>query len=139
MDGNYNQNLGDILSLIIWDARVMQKLHNKNAPEIVGRKILFFKRSRKEGTNLTNIDTNCLDENYCENIVGKEKLGDSKIMVGKLFPIQLWCYALEYYYELSTMIIPGMVRNKRRTGYEILFGNTPEIIEYVEFELYDYC
>ena len=49
----------------------MQKLHNKNAPEIVGIKILFLKRSRKEGIYLTNIDTNCPYEKYSENLVGK--------------------------------------------------------------------
>ena len=35
IDGNDKQNLGDILSLIIQDAGVMQKLHTYNAPEIV--------------------------------------------------------------------------------------------------------
>ena len=139
MDGNYKQNLGDILSPIIQDTGVMQKLHNENSPEIVGRKTPFFKLAWKEGINITTIDTNCLDENYCENLVGKENIGARKIIVRKIFPLQLWCYALDYYYELSTIIITGMVINKGRTGYDIIFGNTPDIIKYVEFKLYDYC
>ena len=49
----------------------MQKLHNEDATEIVGRKIMLFKRSRKEGIDLTNIDTNFQNENYCETLVGK--------------------------------------------------------------------
>ena len=68
----------------------MQKLHNEDATEIVGRKIMLFKRSRKEGIDLTNIDSNCPDEKYCENLVGKKKLGARKIMVRKLFPLKLW-------------------------------------------------
>ena len=32
-----------------------------------------------------------------------------------------------------------MFRNKGITGYDIIFGNTPDIIQYVEFEFYDYC
>ena len=36
------------------------------------------------------------------------------------------------------MIVTGMFRNKRRTGYGIILGNTLEISEYVEFYLYDY-
>ena len=36
------------------------------------------------------------------------------------------------------MISPGMYRNKGRTGYGIIFGNTLDISEYVEFEFYDY-
>ena len=36
------------------------------------------------------------------------------------------------------MVLP-MYRNKGRSGYEIVFGHTPDISEYVEFEFYDYC
>ena len=90
MDGNYKQKLGDILSLIIQDAGVMQKIHNENVPEIVRSKTPFFKSARKEGIDITNIDTNVLYEKYCENLVGKKKLGARKIMVRKLFPLKLW-------------------------------------------------
>ena len=86
MDGNYKQNLGDILSLIIQDTGVMQKLHNENAPEIVGRKTLFFKISRKDGIDIKTIDTNCPYENYSKNLVGKVNLEVSKIMVIKRVP-----------------------------------------------------
>ena len=115
----------------------MQRIHNKNAPEMVGRKTPLLKHSRKEGIDLTTIDTNFPDEKYGENIDGKKKFGASKIIVRELVPLQLWCYALEYYYDLITMIIPGMVRNKGINGYEILFGNTPEIIKYVKFKFYE--
>ena len=37
------------------------------------------------------------------------------------------------------MIVTGMFRNKGRTGYEIISVNTPDIIEYVKFDIYDYC
>ena len=43
---------------------VIHKLYNKNSPEMVGRKTPFFKHVRKEGIDLTTIDTNCPDENY---------------------------------------------------------------------------
>ena len=36
-------------------------------------------------------------------------------------------------------MVPPMYRNKGRSGYEIVFGHTPDISEYVEFEFYDYC
>ena len=35
-------------------------------------------------------------------------------------------------------MVPNMYRNIGRSGYEMIFGNTPDISEYVEFELYDY-
>ena len=36
------------------------------------------------------------------------------------------------------MVLP-MYRNKGRSGYEIVFGHTPNISNYVEFEFYYYC
>ena len=133
MDGKDKHNLVDSLSLIFQDTGVMHKLHTKNAPKMAGRKTLLSKQARKEGINLKTIGANFPEKNYGEDVVGKAKLGDSKIMVRKLFPLQLWCYAIEYYCDLSTMIIPGMFINKGRTGYEILLRNTPDISEYVEF------
>ena len=85
MDGNYKQKLGDILSLIIQDAGVMQKIHNENVPEIVRSKTPFLKSARKEGIDITNIDTNVLYEKYCENLVGKKKLGLERLWLENYF------------------------------------------------------
>ena len=139
MDRNKKHNLGDTLSLIIRDTGVTHKLHNENAPEMVGRKTPFLKHVRKKGTNLTSIEPNHPGENYSENFVGKEKIGSGKIMVREQVPVQLWCYALQYYCDLSNMIVTGMFINKGRTGYKIILGNNLDISEYVEFEFYEYC
>ena len=40
--------------------------------------------------------------------------------------------------ELSLLMVAPMYRNKGQSGYEIFFGHTPDISEYVEFEFYDY-
>ena len=133
------QFLGDSLSLIIQDTGVMQKLHTDNAPEMVGRKTPFFARERKEGIDLTTIEPLRPDENYGEIIVNKAKLASSKLMIRKNSPLRLWCYSLEYACELSSLMVPTMYRNKGLSGYEIVFGHTPDISEYVEFELYEYC
>ena len=100
---------------------------------MVGRKTPFFKRSSKEVINIITIDTNLPDENYGENIVGNEKLGASKIMFRQQVPLRLWCCALEYYCDLSNIIVQGMLGKKVRTGYDIKFGNTLDIRKYVEF------
>ena len=132
MDDNDKQNVGDSLSIVIQDVGVMQR-------EMVGRKTPFFKRARKEGIDLTTIEPLRPDENYGEQLVGRAKLGTSKLMLRKKVPLRYWCYAMEYYCDLSSVMVPGMYRNKGRTGHEIVFGNTPDISEYVEFEFYDYC
>ena len=139
MDGNDKQKVGDSLSMVIQDVGLMQKLHVDNAKEMVGRKTPFFKRARKEGIDLTTIKPLRLDENYGEQLVGRAKLGTSKLMLRKKVPLRYWCYAMEYYCYLSSVMVPGMYRNKGRTGHEVVFGNTPDISEYVKFNFYDYC
>ena len=139
MEKHDKTNLGDSLTLIIQDVGVMQKLHTDNAPEMVGRNTPFFRRARKEGIDLTTIEPHRPDENYGETLVKRAKILSSKIMVRKNVPLRLWCYALEYSCELSSLMVPNQYRNKGRSGYEMVFGITPDINEYVEFEFYDYC
>ena len=139
MENHNKQSVGDTLSLMIQEVGVMQKLHTDNAPEMVGRKTPFFTRARKEGIDLTTIEPLRPDENYEEILVKKAKLKSSKLMYRKSVPLRLWCYAMDYACELESIPVPTMYRNRGRTGYEIIFGNTPDISEYVEFEFYDYC
>ena len=139
MEDHNMKSVGDTLTVMIQDTGVMQKLHTDNAPEMVGRKTPFFKRARKEGIDLTSIEPLRPDENYGEILVKKSKLLSSKLMVRRNVPLRLWCYALEYACELESIMVPTMFRNKGRSGYEMIFGNTPDISEYVEFEFYDFC
>lgn len=67
------------------------------------------------------------------------KLGSARLMLRRKVLMRLWCYAMEYFCELHAITVPGMYCNKGRTGYEIVFGFTPDISEYVEFQFYDYC
>ena len=139
MEAHDKNNLGDSLTLMIQDVGVMQKLHTDNAPEMVGRKTPFFRRARKEGIDLTSIEPMRPDENYGETLVKRAKILSGKLMIRKNVPLRLWCYSLEYSTELSSLLVPNQYRNKGRSGYEMVFGSTPDISEYVEFEFYDYC
>ena len=139
METHDKDHVGDSLTLMIQDVGVMQKLHTDNAPEMVGRRTPFFRRARKEGINLTSIEPLRPDENYGEILVKRAKIISAKLMIRKNVPLRLWCYSLEYSTELSSLMVPNQYRNKGRSGYEIVFGSTPDISEYVEFEFYDYC
>ena len=139
METHDKVNLEDSLTLMIQDVGVMQKLHTDNAPEMVGRKTPFFRRARKEGIDLTSIEPLRPDENYGETLVKRAKIISGKLMVRKNVPLRLWCYSLEYSCELSSLMVPNQYRNKGRNGYEMVFGITPDISEYIEFEFYDYC
>ena len=139
MEDHNNQSVGDALSVMIQDTGIIQKLHTDNTPEMVGRKTSFFKRARKKGIDLTSIEPLRPDDNYGEVLVKKAKLLSSKLMVKRNIPLRLWYYALEDTCELESTMVPTMYRNKGRSGYEMIFGNTPDISEYVEFDLYDFC
>ena len=139
IDSNNQQDVGNSLSVLIQDVGVMQKLHTDNAPKMVGRRTPFFKRARKEGIDLTAIEPERSDENYRETLVRMAKLGSARAMAKKRVPIRLWCYALEHFSDLHSLKVSGMYRNKGRTGYEMVYGSTPDISEYVEFQFYDYC
>ena len=139
MESNNKQNVGDSLSLFIQDVGAVAKLHTDNAPEMVGRKTPFFKRARKEGIDLTTIEPYRSNENYGEILVKLTKIGCDRMMLRMKIPMRLWCYAMEYYCDLHIVTVPAMYRNKGRTGYEVVLGTTPDISEYVEFQLYDYC
>ena len=139
MDGNNKLNVGNSLSVFIQDVGIVQRLHSDNAPEMVGRNTPFFKRARKEGIDLTTIEPERPNENYGEYIVQIVKKGSAQLMSKKKVPMRLWCYAIDYFSDLASLTVPGMYRNKGRTGYEIVYGHTPDISEYVEFQFYEYC
>ena len=139
MEANDMQNVGNSLSVFIQDVGVVQKLHADNANEMVGRRTPFFKKARKEGIDLTTIEPMRSNENYAEILVKMVKIGSAKLMAERRVPMRLWCYAVEYYSDIHSLTVPGMYRNKGRTGYEIVYGTTPDISEYVEFQFYDYC
>jgi hypothetical protein len=138
MESKNRNDVGSTLTVFIQDVGVPQKMHTDNAPEMVGRKTPFFKRARKEGIDLTTIEPERPDENYGEILVRITKHGTAKMMIKRRVPLRLWCYAAEFYTERHSLTVPGMYRNKGRTGYEITLGVMPDISEYIDFDFYDY-
>ena len=83
------QSVGDTLSLMVQDIGVVQKIHTDNAPEMIGRKTLFFRRACKEGIYPTTIEPMQPDENYGEILVKKAKIMSSKLMMRRNVPLRL--------------------------------------------------
>ena len=106
---------------------------------MVGRNTPFFTRARREGIDLTTIEPLRHNENYGENLVRQVKGLTAFLMHHQNIPLRLWCYAMEYASDLHSLMVPGMYQNRGRTGYELVFGITPDISEYVEFDFYDCC
>lgn len=139
MESKEQQNVGDTLTLLVQEIGVPQSLHVDNAPEMVGRKTPFFRRARREGIDLTTIEPKTPNENYGELLVKRVKHLTAELMHKRNVPLRFWCYAMEYASEIATLMVPGMYRNRGRSGHEITIGSTPDLSEYVEFGFYDYC
>lgn len=87
MENHSQGHVGETLSVFIQDVGVVQKLHTNNAPEMVGRKTPFFKKTRKEGINLTSIEPEKPGENYGEILVRMVKIGSARLMLRGKVPM----------------------------------------------------
>ena len=128
IDSNNKDNVGDALSLLIQDLGVVQKMHSDNAPEMVGR-----------NTPLPPLSRYATMKNYGENLVRQVKGLTIFLMHRQNVLLRLWSYAMEYASDLHSLMVPGMYRNRGRTGYELVFGITLDMSEYVEFDFYNFC
>ena len=133
------KDIGESLTMLVQDVGVPAKLHTDNAPEMTGLKTEFVKRARREQIQLSSTEPHTPNENRGEILVRDVKMGTKRLMARKNVPLRLWCFATEYVAELRSFMAHNTPRTKGRSGYEILFGFTPDISEYVEFEFYDYC
>jgi hypothetical protein len=59
-------------------------------------------------------------------------------MSRKNVPLRLWCFAAEYIANILCLTATPLAKLQGRTSYEFIFGHTPDISEYIEFEFYDW-
>ena len=61
-----------------------------------------------------------------------------RLMSRRNVPLRLWCFAAEYIADIMCLTAMPLTKLKGRTSYEFVFGHTPDISEYIEFEFYDW-
>ena len=117
------------------DIGIPEQLVTDGAGEFTGRDTEFVKQCRRMRIKTHTTEKGRKNQNHAAereigNLKKRWKLRVSKRNV----PRRLWDFALIYESELLSRMARG---SNRRTGYEEVTGETPEIGEWLDFEFYD--
>ena len=95
----------------------------------------FAKQCSFTNTHIHRIEPYTPNQNFAETVIGWMKKRWRNQKRNKDIPNRLWDYSLMYETELFNLIARG---NDKRTGYERVTGDTPDISEYLDYEFYDW-
>ena len=127
--------VGDTLQLFFDEVGVMENLTHDGAPEMTGKNTDFYKLARKNRVSTHVTEPGRHTQNHtAEHEIGELKRRWKNIMTKKNVPRRVWDYALVWNGEIMSRIARGP---DGRTGFERVFGCTPDISEWLDFEFYD--
>ena len=117
------------------DVGIPERLVTDGAGEFTGKNTEFIKHARRMRMKLHTTEQGRKNQNHAaEREIGFLAVRWRQRMRKKQVPRRLWDFGLIY----ESKIISRMVRSKdRRTGYEEVTGDTPNIAEWLDFEFYD--
>ena len=105
------------------------------ASEFSGQHADFVKHCRRMRIQLNHKERGRYSQNHAaEREIGFLSERWRRQMAKKSVPRRLWDFGLVHEAELLSRLSRG---RDGRTGYEEVFGQTPSIAEYVDFEFYD--
>lgn len=114
---------------------VPQFLMADQASEFTGENTDFVKHCRRMRIQLRHKEKGRYNQNHAaEREIGFLSDRWRRRMSKKFVPRRLWDFGLVYEAEILSRLSRG---RDGRTGYEEVFGQTPNIAEYVDFEFYD--
>ena len=114
---------------------VPQFLMTDQAGEFTGENTEFVKHCRRMRIQLRHKEKGRYNQNHAaEREIGFLSERWRRRMTKKYVPRRLWDFGLVYEAEILSRLSRG---RDGRTGYEEVFGQTPNIAEYVDFEFYD--
>ena len=114
---------------------VPRHLHTDGGGEFTSKK---WKRAKGSGgiCKQTLTEPHSSWQNAAEMEIGELKKQVRRIMRRARCSPRLWDYCLVYVSEIRSRMAFSSRHSKRRTGYEVVTGNTPDISEWAEFEFY---
>jgi hypothetical protein len=117
------------------DVGIPERLVTDGATEFTGRHTEFVKEARRMRIMLHTTEQGRKNQNHAaEREIGFLAKRWKLRMTKKKVPKRLWDFGLVYESELLSRMARG---NDRRTGYEEITGQTPDISEWLDFEFYD--
>ena len=125
---------GDSLRLLAEDVGVPNNLTYDNAPAMTGPNTVFQKTARFLRIQCKTIEPHTSRQNPGERMIGELRRRWRDKRRAKAVPRRLWDYVLVWVAEIISRTY-----NKRlgRTGIEELTGDTTDITEWVDFDIYD--
>jgi Reverse transcriptase (RNA-dependent DNA polymerase) len=117
------------------DVGVPELLLTDGASEFTGKNTEFVKEARRMRIKLLNSEQGRKNQNHAaEREIGFLAKRWKLRMAKKDVPRRLWDFGLVYESEILARMARG---DDRRTGYEEVTGQTPDISEWLDFEFYD--
>jgi len=117
------------------DVGIPDSLLSDGAPEVIGPKTDFMKEVNRLKIRLKRSEAGRSNQNYAaEREIGELKKRWRNRMLKRKVPPRLWDYGLVYETNILNRIPRGQ---QQRTGIELITGETPDISEWLDFELYD--
>ena len=126
---------GDALRLLTEDIGAPNEMITDGAQEQTGRNSEFNKRCKFVRCSLTTSEPYTHKQVYTEGTIKLLKIKWLHRMIKKQVPKRLWDYGLVFESEIMTRTVRG--KNKK-TAYEIITGETPDISEWLDFDFYDW-
>lgn len=123
------------LQLFVQDIGIPSKMHTDNASYYTGGD--FQKVIRRENIKFTTIEPYRHNENRAEISIRELKKRVRRIMQRRNIPVRLWCYVTEHVAWIMNLTASDLFRLGGRTPYEWMHGHTPDISEYIEFDMYE--
>ena len=117
------------------DVGIPESLTTDGAGEFTGKNTQFVREARKLRTKLYTTEQGRKNQNHpAEREIGILSTRWKSRMAKKRVPKRLWDFGLIYESDILCRMARG---SNRRTGYEEVFGDTPDISEWLDFEFYD--
>ena len=117
------------------DVGIPERLITDGATEFTGRHTEFIKEARRMRILLHTTEQGRKNQNHAaEREIGFLAKWWKLRMTKKKVPKRLWDFGLIYESELLSRMARGA---DRRTGYEVVTGQTPDISEWLDFEFYN--
>ena len=127
--------VAQVLTEFADDVGIPDLLLSDGASEMIGPRTEFMKEVNRLKIRLRRSEVGRSNENYAaEREIGELKKRWRNRMLKHKVPPRLWDYGLIYESNILNRIPRG---TNQRTGIELVTGETPDISEWLDFELYD--
>ena len=131
---NTTEHASHALDAFCQDAGVPERLHSDRAKEYCANGCAFLQNVKKKQIDTTYTEPGRHEMHNIDVLIRELKKRYQDKMRNKNVPSRLWPYVLEHQAKIMSLIPRG---REGRSGYEIVTGKTPDISEYIDFDIWD--